>query len=75
VLGVVDCRLAELISGPADAANTDNPSTHKVTRFQALLLSIFPEPEESEWIKSRLAQGVDFSGEVVCQFIRERFSQ
>jgi hypothetical protein len=75
VLGVVDRRLAELTSGPADATNTDSPSTHKGTRFQTLLSSIFPEPEESGWIESRLTQGVELSGEVVCQFIQKRFSQ
>jgi hypothetical protein len=74
-LDMVDRHLAELASGPADALNAGIMSTPKAERLQALLLSVFPEPKESEGVKSLLAQGTSFSGETVCQIIRERFSQ
>jgi hypothetical protein len=70
----VDRHLAELASGPPDAPNAGIISTPKAERLQALLLSIFPEPQESEGIRSLLSQGRSFSGETVCQFIREQFS-
>ena len=74
-LDMVDRHLAELASGLADAPNAGIVSTPKEGRLQALLLSVFPEPEESERIKSLLAPGTSFSGEAICQFIRERFSR
>ena len=74
-LDMVDRHLAELASGPADAPNAGIMSTPKAERVQALLLSVFPEPNESEEIKSLLAQGTSFSGETICQFIGEQFSR
>lgn len=72
---MVNRRLAELASGPADAPNVGIPPAPQVERLQTLLLSVFPEPVELGWIESVLARGTGFSGATVCQFIRERFSQ
>ncbi|KAI0254821.1 hypothetical protein BJV78DRAFT_1273863 [Lactifluus subvellereus] len=76
-LDAIDGRLAELASGPADPPNASIPSAcpPKVERLQALLLSIFPEPEDSRWVELILGQGTSFSGATVCQFIREKISQ
>lgn len=71
---MVDRHLAELASGPADTPKESIMPKPKAERLQALLLSVLPEPQESEAIKSLLAQGSSFSGETICQFIRERFS-
>ena len=70
---MVDRHLAELASGPADTPTVGIMPTPKVERLEALLLSVLPEPQESEKIKSLLAQGSSFSGEAICHFIRERF--
>lgn len=74
-LDIVDRRLTELASGPTDAPDAGITPTPKVERLRALLLSVFPEPKESEGIKLLLAQGTSLSGETVCQLIRERFSR
>jgi hypothetical protein len=74
-LDVVDRHLAELASGPADTLNAGIISTPKAERLHAILLSVFPEPKESERIESLLTQGTSFSGDTVCQIIRERFSR
>jgi hypothetical protein len=74
-LDMVDRHLAEQASGPADVPNAGIMSTPKAERLQALLLSVFPEPKESERIKSFLAQDTGITGDTVCQLIRERFSQ
>jgi hypothetical protein len=73
-LVMVDRHLAELASGPADTPTVGIMPTPKVERLEALLLSVLPEPQESERIKSLLAQGSSVSGEAICHFIRERFS-
>ena len=73
-LVIVDRHLAELASGPADTPTVGIMPTPKVERLEALLLSVLPEPQESERIKSLLAQGSSFSGETICHLIRERFS-
>ena len=72
-LGMIDRRLAELASGATDVPGT--PSTRKVERLRALLLSIFPEPAEAGQIESLLTHGTGFSGETVCRFIREKCSR
>ena len=76
-LDAIECRLVELASGPPNPSNTNVCSPHQlmIERLLALLLSIFPEQEESRWIESVLGQGTNFPGMTVCQFIRERFSQ
>jgi hypothetical protein len=74
-LDMVDRRLIELASGPADAPNTGIISIPKAERLQALLLSIFPDSKESEGIKLLFVQGTSLSGEIVCQLIREQFSR
>jgi hypothetical protein len=74
-LDIVDRRLAELASGLAEAPDACITPTPKAERLRALLFSVFPEPKESEGIKSLLAQGTSLSGETVCQLIRERFSR
>lgn len=74
-LDIVDRRLTELASGPAEASDAGVTPTPKAERLRALLFSLFPEPKESEGIKSLLAQGTSLSGETVCQLIRERFSR
>jgi hypothetical protein len=73
-LDIVDRRLTELASGPAEAPDAVITPTPKAERLRALLLSVFPEPKESEGIKSLLARGTSLSSETVCQLIRERFS-
>lgn len=72
-LDIVDQRLIELASGPVEVPDAGITPTPKAERLRALLLSVFPEPKESEGIKSLIAQGL--SGETVCQLIRERFSR
>jgi len=72
---MVERRLTELASGPADTPNVGIMSTPRAERLHALLLSVFPEPKESEGIKSLLARGTNLSSETVCQLIRERFSR
>jgi hypothetical protein len=74
-LDIVDRRLTELASGPDEAPDAGITPTPKAERIRALLLSVFPEPKESEGIKSLLAQGTILSGETVCQLIREGFSR
>lgn len=76
-LDAIDGRLAQLAAGPADPPSASIPSAcpPKVERLQALLLSIFPGPEDSGWVELILGQGTSFSGATVCQFIREKFSQ
>lgn len=74
-LDIVDRRLTELASDPAEARDAGITPTPKTERLRELLLSVFPEPKESEGIKSLLAQGTSLSGETVCQLIRERFSR
>ena len=74
-LDIVDRHLTELASGPAEAPDAGTTPTPKAERLRALLLSVFPEPKESEGIRSLFAQGTSLSGETVCQLIRERFSR
>jgi hypothetical protein len=76
-LDAIDRHIAELASGPTNVSNTSTSSTcpPKVEQLQALLSSIFPEPEELALIESILGQGTSFPGTTVCQFIRERVSQ
>jgi hypothetical protein len=76
-LDAIDRHLAELASEPANASNANTPLAcpPKVKRLQALLSSVFSEPEELALIESILGQGTSFPGTTVCQFIRERVSQ
>jgi hypothetical protein len=76
-LDAIECRLVELASGLPNPPNTNVRSPYQLMmeRLLALLLSIFPEPEESRWIESVLGQGTNFPSTTVCQFIRERLSQ
>jgi len=74
-LDAVDRRLEELASGPIISPHAGPSSALKVERLQSLLLSVFPQPEESRWIESLFVQGNEISGEVVCQIIREQFSR
>jgi len=74
-LGMIDRRLAELAFGATDVPDVGTPSARKVERMRALLLSIFPEPAESRQIESLLAHVTGFSGETICQFIREKCSR
>jgi hypothetical protein len=72
---MIDRRLAELAPEAATAPNVGVPSPRKVDRLQTLLLSIFPEPEESRRIESLFAHDSGFSGETVCHYIREACSR
>lgn len=76
-LDAIDRRLAELVSGNTDAGNADIsmdlPSS--VERLRTLMQSVFSDPEDSGEINTLFGQGTDYSGAVVCQFIRERVAQ
>jgi hypothetical protein len=72
---MIEGRLAELSSATTEQLNVGNPPTQKVDRSQALLLSIFPEPEESRRIEALFAHGTNLSGETLCHYIREAFSR
>jgi hypothetical protein len=74
-LDAVERRLEELASGPATSPHAGPSPTPKVERLQSLLLSVFPQPEESRWIESLLAQGNSISGKIICQVIQEQFSR
>ena len=74
-LDIVDRRLTELASSLAEGPDATITPTPKAERLRELLLSIFPEPNESEGIKSLLTQGTSLSGETVCKLIREGFSR
>ena len=74
-MDIVDRRLTELASGPAEAPDAGTTPIPKAERLRALLLSVFPEPKESEGIKSLFAQGTSLSSESICQLIREGFSR
>ena len=72
---MIDRRLAELASGATAVPNVGVPSARKVDRLRALLLYIFPEPEESRRIESLFAHGTGLSGETFCHYIREACSR
>jgi hypothetical protein len=71
---MIERRLAELSLATTEQPNVGSPPTQKVDRLQALLLSIFPEPEESRRIETLFAHGTS-PGETLCHYIREAFSR
>lgn len=72
---MIDRRLAELASDATDEPYASIPSAWNLERLRALLVSIFPEPEEMRRIESLLVHGAGLSGEAISQFIRETCSQ